>query len=156
MDLTCSAVSRMSYLLVTGLISADPESELFLLRADNCSLGGHQRSLGIVQQHCERVFEPSRVVLSLCPDESSHLVWLSEQVVCLVEQVRAQVIDGTTRGNDLCLPGGRVSGDFGTMTVEVSFVFDDTAQSPVLDELRSSDEVRVPAAVCKDSPLERT
>lgn len=33
------------------------------------------------------------------------------------------------------------------MTVEVSFVFDDTAQSPVLDELRSSDEVRVPAAV---------
>lgn len=137
---------KLSHLLEATLVTPNPEPELLLLGAHDPRLGRDQQPTVVMQQDGERVLEARGVVLALAAHEARHPVRLAEQVHRLVEQVRAQVVDGATGGYDLGLPrrDGRL---LGTVTVEVGFVLDDTAQGTVLDEFGEGDEVGVPAAV---------
>lgn len=137
-----------SYLLEATLITAHPEAQLFVFRADDRRLGGYHGAVGVVQKNGECIFVGRSVGGAGGANEACHTLGQTEEMHGLIKEVSAEIVNGRATGDDLVLPGvGIGSGFFGTVAVEVCFVFGDAAERAVLHELGEGDEVGVPAAV---------
>lgn len=102
-----------------------------------------------MQQDGERIVISRRVDLPTRANKPRNAVGEPEQMHRLVQQVRAQVVDGCSPGDDLVLPLVSVCrGLDGTVSVKVGVVFHHAAQRAVLDQLGQRHEVGIPAAVC--------
>lgn len=139
----------MTYLLEATLLTAHPETQLLVLRADDGRLGGDHGAVGVVQQDGEGILVGGGVDGAGGADEAGHARGETEEVHGLVEEVGAEVVDGGAAGDDLVLPGVGVGrGLLGAVAVEVCFELGDAAEGAVLNELGEGDEVGVEATVC--------
>lgn len=134
-------------LLVAALVTADPEAQLLLLRADHSPLGRDKQAVGVVEQDGERVLVVGDVVLPLRPEESRNASRQAKQMHHLVQQMCTQVVDGAAGRDHLVFPGVGI-GNLRAMAVEMGLELDNSAQSTALDQLGSRDEVGVPASIC--------
>lgn len=135
-------------LLETTLVTPNPESHLLLLRAHDGSFGRHQDALVIMQQDGKRIVISRCVDLPLRANKRCDAVGKPEQMHGLVQQVRAQVVDGSSTGDHLVLPLVSVCRGLNwTVSVKMGVVFYHTAQRAILDQLGQGQEISVPAAV---------